>query len=101
MPRAGIIDGDVGRGDQARLQDRVVFLRERLQIRGEQAHHLPLGDRQADAVEQIGQALGGHLALRVQGEAEPAHAGPEPAGDPPGKGAMRVWPSGVSQRSRL
>ena len=33
MPCAGIIDGDVRRGDQARLQDRVVFLRERLQIR--------------------------------------------------------------------
>ena len=86
MPCAGIIDGDVRRGVQARLQDRAVFLLERLQIRREQAHHLALGDRQADAVEQIGQALGGHLALRVQGEAEPAHAGTEPAGDPDRQG---------------
>ena len=82
MARAGVIDGDVRRGGQAGLQDRAVFLLERLQIGGEQAHHLPLGDRQADAVQQIGQALGGHLALRVQGEAEPPHAGTEPAGDP-------------------
>ena len=102
MARTGIIDGDVRRGGQARLQDRAVFLRERLQIGGEQAHHLALGDRQADAVQQIGQALGGHLALRVQGEAEPAHAGPVAAGDPrPASGAMMVWPSGVTQRSRL
>ena len=101
MARAGIIDGDVWRGNQARLQDRMVFLLERLQIRGEQAHDLALGDRQADAVQQIGQALGGHLALRVQGEAEPPHAGPYPPAIPSGSGAMMVWPSGVTQRSRL
>jgi hypothetical protein len=64
------------------LQDRAVFLFERLQIGGEQAHDLALGDRQADAIEQIGQALGGDLALRVQGQAEPPHAGPEPTRDP-------------------
>ena len=81
MPRTGIIDGDVRRGIQAGLQDRVVFLLECLQIRGEQAHDLPLGDRKADAVQKIGQALGGHLALRVQGQAEPPHAGPEPASE--------------------
>ena len=86
MARAGIIDGDVRRGGQACLQDRTVFLLERLQIGGEQAHDLALGDRQADAVQQIGEALGGHLALRVQGEAEPAHAGTEPAGDPDRQG---------------
>ena len=33
MPCAGIIDGDVRGGDQARLQDRAVFLFEHLQIR--------------------------------------------------------------------
>jgi hypothetical protein len=49
---------------------------------GEQAHNLPLGDRQADAVQQIGEALGGHLALCVQSEAEPPQAGPVAAHDP-------------------
>ena len=78
MACAGVINGDVRRGGQACLQDRTVFLFERLQIGGEQAHDLALGDRQADAVQQIGEPLGGHLALRVQGEAEPAHARPEP-----------------------
>ena len=82
MSRTGIVDGDVSRGSQAGLQDRMVFLLERLQIGGEQAHHLPLRDRQANAVQKIGQALGGDLALRVQGQAEPPHAGPEPACDP-------------------
>jgi hypothetical protein len=42
MPRAGIISGDGQREDEAR---RVVLLFERLQIHGEQAHHLPLGGR--------------------------------------------------------
>ena len=86
---------------EARLQDRVVFLLEGLQIRGEQAHHLPLGDRQADAVQKIGQALGGHLALRVQGEAEPAHAGSVPARDPRRQRRDEGLALGVSQRSRL
>ena len=101
MPRTGIVDGDVRRGDQAGFQDRVVFLLERLQIGGEQAHHLALGDRQADAVQQIGEALGGHLALRVQGEAEPPHAGPEPARDPLRQRRDEGPALGVSQRSRL
>jgi hypothetical protein len=48
----------------------------------QQAHHLPLGDRHADPRQQRREPLGGHLALDVAGEQEPAQGRAEPALDP-------------------
>ena len=89
---ARVVDADPGRARETGTQDLPVLGRECVEPTGEQPHHLPLRDDHADAVEQVGQPLAGHLALDVAGQDEPAHAGPNPPTIPTGSGAVIVRP---------
>ena len=61
-----------GRARETRAQHLPILGHESVEPTGQQPHHLPLGDGDADTLEQGGQPLAGDLALDVAGQDEPA-----------------------------
>ena len=79
MSGTGVIHADIGRRGQACPQDRLILRHKPLQIGGEDAHHLALGDVHADPVQDRGQPLRRHLPLGMQRETEPPQVGAKAA----------------------
>ena len=67
---------------QARAQHLPILGHECVEPTGQQPHHLPLGDGDADTLEQRGQPLAGHLALDMAGQHEPAQRRAKATNDP-------------------
>ena len=82
MTRPGVVDTNPGRARQARAQHLPILGHECAKPAGQQPHHLPLGDGDADAFEQRGQPLAGHLALDMAGQHEPAQRRAKATNDP-------------------
>ena len=100
VPRAGVVDGNPVGGFQAGAQHVAGFAAERILPGDQQAHHLPLGDADADRLQLRHQPRHGDLALVVLCQHETTQLRPKWPLMPGGSGASTVCPSGVSQRSR-
>jgi hypothetical protein len=66
----------------------------------QKAHHLALGDHDAEAAQQRKDARHRGLSLVIEHQREAAQFWPEMAIDAPGSGAVMISPSGVRQRSQ-
>jgi hypothetical protein len=82
MAGAGVVHTDPGGGREARLQHRLVLGMEAGVPGGQQPHHLPLGDGDADVLEQRRCPLHRALALMILGEHEAPQLGTEMPRDP-------------------
>jgi hypothetical protein len=72
VPRGGVVHRDPARRGQAGLQHLPILGDEIVKPRGQQPHHLALGDLDADPAEKRRQPLRRHLALGVRHQQEAA-----------------------------
>lgn len=79
---AGIVDGDPACARQTCSQHLPILGHECVEPTGQQPYHLPLGDGDADPLEQRGQPLAGHLALDMAGQHKPAQRRAKATNDP-------------------
>ncbi|EDP60995.1 hypothetical protein BAL199_00660 [alpha proteobacterium BAL199] len=79
---AGVVDRHPCRGFQPRAQHRTGLRDEAILILDQQPHHLPLGDLDADGLEQFYQPRHGDLPLVVLRQHEAPQLRPEMAVDP-------------------
>ena len=77
MARSGVIGGDPRRAGQAGSQHRAGFVDEALLAGVQQANHLPLGDHDAEPLQQRDQSRRRDLSLMILGEHEAAQFRPE------------------------
>ena len=100
VARAGVVHRDPGRRLQARPQHVTVLGEEPILSGDQQAHHLSLGDGDADRPQLRHQPRHRHLALMVLRQHETAQFWPEMPAHAGRQGRQHHRPSGVTQRSR-
>ena len=81
VARTGVVDGDPGRALQAGTQHAAGFVQEALLAGDQQANDLPLGDEDAEPLQQRDQPRHRDLSLMILGEHEAAQLGSEMAID--------------------
>jgi hypothetical protein len=81
VPRRGVVHRHPARRGQAGPQHLPVLGDQAVEPRGQQPHHLPLRDLDADPGQQGREPLRRHLALGMRHEQEAAQPGPEAADD--------------------
>ena len=101
MPGTRIVDRNPARRAKPRAQHLPGFGEEGVLLAAEQPHDLPLGDIDAQVLQQGKQARDGHLPLVVLAQDEALEFRAEMAGRTGlGSAATTVSPEGSSQRSR-
>jgi len=75
MVGARVVDSDIRRAAQARVEHGFILDAEELKPRRQQTHHLPLRNHNAHACQKRQYPLAGHLAREVKHQHQPMQIG--------------------------